>query len=530
MTEEEELELIAIEQERRRRGMASAPTAPAQDPAWLAKSKRGQEAARTSVEAEDLQRDPSTPEKAAAFGMGAAQSASMGAAPAARGAAAALAPLALGAAAPFVVDNPISGIPERYRAARDKQKEATEAFSSEKLGSSFGYGQGLMDLVNAALGVAAPAKSAVTALEDVASGAKVGDVLSTGAAPVMQKVKAALGSVLGKAGERADELRVLTTMGAHGGSIMPPAVLREVERVPGGMSEVADVLRKSKISHGITTTGGIAKRAAEAQASSGAKIGQMIDEAAQSGGFVDTKNLVTRMRAEAATADAGLEGVSEVNRQHAASLSRLADKIEKLSPGGVAPIDQVKSLSRALSEDAQQAYAAKAAGRPVQGKGQALMDTRRLTEGAIGETITDLGLDKGTYDAAKRLNQVSRIASETAEASLGRAGKNNLLGLTDIGMAQISAPIAIVNKVLKPFGSSIRATMAETARDLATTLQNPAAVAALGPNGPILKQAAEQGPEALKAALASMAVYGGELQAPPDQSLLGQAKSRLGQP
>lgn len=472
------------------------------DPDWLAKSKRGQEAARASVEAEDELREPSFGEKAASFASGAAESASMGAAPYAKGAAKAFGPLLLGGAAGLAVDDPIAGIPERFREGVESQREGVEAMRVGKLGAAYGTGHLTADIASLLGGVAAPVKSAISAGKAIVGGAPASSVLSTGLAPVALRIRKALATPLKAAGERADELRVLTTMGATGGSINAPAVLREAERVPGGVPAVAEHLRRSGISQGITTTGGIAKRAGKLMESSGKQIGQMIDESAAAGGFVDTKALTTRLRAEAIQAEAETGNVPELfatTQRHADELRRMADTIEKAAPGGVMPIDQVKRLSTGFGAEAEGAYAARAADRSVGGLGRALMDTRRQTEGAIGETIEGLGLDKGAYQGAKRDYQVSRLASEAAETSLGRAGKKNLIGLTTATLAGTSPGLAGVYHALKPLASSARATWAESARALGNLL-DPGTIASLGPAGVKLKQAALQGGPALKQA------------------------------
>ena len=472
------------------------------DPPWLARSKRLQDAARASVEAEDELREPTIGEKAASFAAGAAESASMGAAPYAKGAAKAFGPLLLGGAAGFAVDDPISGIPERFREGVESQRESAEPMRIGKIGASYGAGHLTGDVAGLATGLAAPLRSAATAVKGLAGGARVGDVLSTGLAPAALKLRKMLATPLKAAGERADELRVLTTSGATGGSINAPAVLREAERVPGGVPAMAEHLRKTGISQGITTTGGIAKRADALMESSGKKIGQMVDESAAAGGFVDTKALTTRLRAEAVTAEVEAGNVPELfatTQRHAEELRRMADTIEKAAPGGVMPIDQVKRLSTGFGAEAEGAYAARAADRSVGGLGKALMDTRRQTEGAIGETIEGLGLDRGAYQGAKKDFQVSRIASEAAETSLGRAGKNSPFGLTTAVLSQTTPGLAMVHQVLKPLYASGRATWAESARALGNLL-DPGTIAALGPAGVKLKQASLQGGPALKQA------------------------------
>ena len=243
--------------------------------------------------------------------------------------------------------------------------------------------------------------------------------------------------------------------------------------MPGGIPAYAQWLRDTGVSRGITTPGGIAKKSATLLEESGARIGQMIDEASDAGGYVDVKALTTRMRAEAiqAEADAGMtatsEGaLSEVANTHAKKLREMADWFDKAAPGGVMPVGNAKNISNAISEEASSAYKRIAADKNVAGEGKALMDTRRLAEGEVGETIEGLGIGKDAYKGAKKDFQGSLITNEAVEASLGRAGKNNLIGLTDAALASVNAPLAIARRVVKPFGSSVRATAAETARSL----------------------------------------------------------------
>lgn len=281
-------------------------------------------------------------------------------------------------------------------------------------------------------------------------------------------------------GEDADLKRALTVSGATGGSINAPPVLREIERMPGGVPAFAEELRRSGLG-GITTTARINKGAARELESSGKKIGQMMDEATDKGGMVDVEALVGRLRAEAASAGGGMEGVSDVAQQHARELSRMADKIEKRMPtGGFAPIRDIKAMGVSLGEDAQQAYRAKAAGRPVTGKGYALMDARRASEGGIGDAIEAAGspAERMAYAEAKRRNQMARIAQEASETSLGRASKNNLIGLTSAVIGAKSPLLGIVHHVARPLMASGRATWAEGARGLGRFMRQEAAPAA----------------------------------------------------
>ena len=347
-----------------------------------------------------------------------------------------------------------------------------------------------------------------------------------GAAPAvgagLGKAKDAVKGALAKAGSRADELRVLTTAGATGGSIAEPAVLKEARRVPGGIPETARVLRESGISKGITTTGGIAKRAEAARAASGAKIGQMIDDATNAGGFVDTAKLAGNLRAQAKAAVADMGGVSDTARQHARTLEALAERIEAAAPGGVAKPDAIKAMSVGLSEDAQQAYKAGAMGRPVSGRGKALMDTRRATEGALDETMANLGMDDEAYRQARRINQVSRIADESAQTSLGRSNKNNLLGLADMqaigaGAAAAGGPGAVALTALRQIGKSVGASGRATAAEWAAKIAQNPALAGEGPMAAKILEAARSGAPALQALARQLMTPEGEAEASMDE-------------
>lgn len=349
-----------------------------------------------------------------------------------------------------------------------------------------GGGLGAAALQGAKVGAATGAASGVGEAEsldaaDVApkvlGGAAVGGIAGA-AAPliggILRPAAKAIQKPLAEAGSRADELRVLTTAGATGGAINAPRVLQEAERVPGGVKEMARVLRESGVSRGVTTTSGVLKRATEAQAKSGGDIGRLISEATNAGGKVDVGRLTASLRQQAAEATAGMSGVSDVARQQAANLLRLADRIEGAAPGGFAALEDIKALSTQLGADAGEAYLARAMGRPVTGKAEALMATRRGAEGAIDEGMEAAGRSSQPYRDARRLNQVSRIASEAAETSLGRANKNNLLGLTDAALLAGGAPgaaLAAGRKALTPVSAGLRATGAEAADTAAKGLQ-----------------------------------------------------------
>jgi hypothetical protein len=139
------------------------------DPEWLAKSKRKQDAARASVEADDELAEPSRDDRLAAYGQGVAESLSMGGArdlvdvvkadsPQSAGGAAAML-----AAAPFGL--PAMGMAARYASPQTSgaHDADVEAASKGKRGALYGLGHLVGDLGGAALGGAESVGSAVKA-------------------------------------------------------------------------------------------------------------------------------------------------------------------------------------------------------------------------------------------------------------------------------------------------------------------------------------------------------------------------------
>jgi hypothetical protein len=419
---------------------------------------------------------------------------------------------AFGALGALAGDAKLSEAGDYYRQARDEErKRLEESRKADPLLTGVGQVGGALLVPVGAAGQAATLPAAVGrgvltgaatgALQgageskDMASvpveaakmgafGALAGGALPVAAAGLQAGKKAAteaLARPLARAGEQADELRVLTTMGATGGTISAPKVLREAERVPGGVPEMARVLRESGISSGLTTTSGVLRRAQRARAESGKAIGDILADATARGGQVDARALAGALRQQADEAVAGVGGVSDVARQQAMALKKLADRIDEVSaqprlsgPAGTITPEEAKQLSVALGQDAAEAYAARAAGRSVTGKGEALMTARRATEEGIDAGVDAAGLSSEAYRRARRLNQVARIADETAEANLGRASKNNLIDLTSAALAgggPAGAAIAGGRKILGPLTASGRATAAEAARGGARVLR-----------------------------------------------------------
>lgn len=396
---------------------------------------------------------------------------------------------------------------ESFQAGQDERREVVaEAKAGDETAFSAAELLGMLMVPGgkgvkgaAAQGAAAGAGfSDADTLEDAAKSAAVGGVVGGVAGKVAPKVISGIGNLAGKgadaikgvagralerAGAQADELRVLTTMGATGGSIAAPAILKEAANVPGGVPALAKTLRETGISRGITTTEGIAKRAGEIEERAGQEIGRMIDDATNAGGFVEVRDVTNRLRQQAASAVSGGKAISGVQRREADALNRLAERYDELFPGGVAPVREMKSASTALSQDAQAAYRARSAGRDVEGQGRALMEARRASEAGVDDALSGLGANPAAYQGAKTQFQAGRLAREAAETSLGRASKNNLLGLTDIGMLATTGPVgALARKFASPLAASARATAAETALALSQRLQqSPSLSAKMGP-------------------------------------------------
>jgi hypothetical protein len=111
------------------------------------------------------------------------------------------------------------------------------------------------------------------------------------------------------------------------------------------------------------------------------------------------------------------------------------------------------------------------------------------------------------YRDARRVNQVSRIVEESAEESVGRAGKNRLFGLGESQAAAIGAAVtpgsprlgaalgAGIRRGIAQRGAAARATAAETLAAVARS-----APERLGRYAQSIANALQRGPQAYAAA------------------------------
>lgn len=372
--------------------------------------------------------------------------------------------------------------------ALGKAKDGASALRVAGTSAAVGAGTGAVSGVG-------EAKTLADIPAEVVKGAALGTLVG-GAAPIVGQVAKDVGkgalNLLRKplevAGQRADELRLLTPASATGGAISQPRLLQEASLVPGGIPEAARVLRESGISSGITTAQGINKRAAAALEESGAAIGKILDEATERGAQTNIGSIVARLRAAAAERIAGLKGAGTSAQGEAEALTALADRIEKNAKPGMMFDDgaiketlaatprAAKDLAGELGQDAAQGYRAASRGGTPTSPAEAAMEGRRAVEDAIKKSLADIGLDPNAYQGAKTLNQVARISKDAGDVALGRADKNNLLSLGDMGVAEAAggglkgAAAALARKTLGPLAASGRATASEAARDLAARM------------------------------------------------------------
>lgn len=116
------------------------------------------------------------------------------------------------------------------------------------------------------------------------------------------------------------------------------------------------------------------------------------------------------------------------------------------------------------------------------------MQGRRAVEDAIKKSLADIGLDPAAYQGAKTLNQVARISKDAGDVALGRAGKNNMFSLRDVGLVDAAGGgikgllTAAAAKTMAPIAASTRATASEAARDLAARMAaySPSSMSAAG--------------------------------------------------
>lgn len=340
---------------------------------------------------------------------------------------------------------------------------------------------------------AAPDQEAMAALEG-AGGGVVGQGLVEGLGASAR----ALATRQRQLQAHADRLRVLTAMGATGGTTANPAIIRDAERVPGGVAEMARVMREQGMAPMIGTTAGLAEQATNRAERSREAIRDMIEAVDDRGARVSLSGFADRLGQ--AADDLGRrperEAVAEALRARAQDYpARLGDDVSMREAqqlvsdlgelgnygrnGQQLPLPAAQDAARTATGAMRDEMDA-AAGRAFADRGvpQALQGPYRdLLRGTNDDAVQ-------AYRSLRRTNQVSRIVGERAIESAARGDKNRLFGLTtqnvantaaNLGAGPVGAAAAgIGTRLLQGTGASVRATAAEGIAGLARMMQrNP---------------------------------------------------------
>lgn len=353
-------------------------------------------------------------------------------------------------------------------------------------------------------GAAASGSSAAPAfsgehLQDAAIGAGLGAFTGAVAQGLGEGAQGAVRSMARRAPqlqERADRLRVLTAMGATGGTVANPQVLRDAQRVPGGVPEVARVMRETGMAPMFGTTDDVAQAATSVAERSREGIRDVIEGVDDSGQRVSIGRFAARLEREAdeLARRPELEDVAEALRARAANYrARLPDDVSmaeaqqlvsdlgnlgnyqrqgaRIPNADAAARASTRAMREQMDDAAQRAFA----GQPLPESFAAGSPYRDLVPTEDGSTAID------AYRRLRRQNQVAQIIGENATTSAGRGDKNRLFGLMDSQAAQLGAqvaggPGAVVaagaRRAIAGRGATTRATAAEGIAWLARRLQS----------------------------------------------------------
>jgi hypothetical protein len=314
---------------------------------------------------------------------------------------------------------------------------------------------------------------------DALGGAALGGALGTAGAALGGAPGAArrfLAARLGRLRGAADEARVLTAMGATGGTISRPQVLQEAARVPGphvegaplgeagkqarGIAEVARVMRANGMG-GMVGADALAERATRSAEESREAIRAIIESVEASGERVSQNEFATRLREAAAElADrpqmddmaralrreatryeqrfAGTGGMTMGQAQaNVSDLGRIPNWVrastgQQIPNAQEAAIVATRTMRDQMDDAAERAFSRTGAEVP-----EALANSGPYRS-AIGRD-TDAGRSAVEgYRGARRLNQVSRIVADAANQSVQRGRKNRLWGLQDAQTALVA--------------------------------------------------------------------------------------------
>lgn len=363
-------------------------------------------------------------------------------------------------------------------------------------------------------------------VEDTLTGGAVGGVTGGLVQGAGEAAGAGIRSLAARAPrlqQRADEMRVLTAMGATGGTIARPRILKEAQRVPGGVSEIARVMREQGMAPRMGTTQGILDSASDVAERSHSAITDVLDSVEDVGTRIDINAFADDLEHQAQLLRAEspeLDGV-------AAAIDRRASIYRSRYPDGVSMREAQRLVERLgervnwtneangqLLPNAQQGLAAatRAMRRQMDQAAETAFSGQAVPQGLgpYRDIIGDPAAGRGAVDAyrqARRVNQVSRIVEDAATESTQRAGKNRLLGMSENQAAAIGSAVlpgspmtgaalgAGLRRSVAQRGAAMRATGAEAIAAIARS-----APQRLGPYASSITNALQRGPQAYGAA------------------------------
>jgi predicted transcriptional regulator len=532
MNPDDELALIEIEKERRRRAKlaAAVPTAAVSD------------AGKEGRDEELMRRIEARPFYEQSFATGAKQGVTASFGDELAGAAGALGNVygrardALTGFEPVESDGFMASARRAYREALDEERtRLDESRAAEPLKT--GAGQVLSSLLLPA-GAAGKAKDlgkavltgiGVGGLQGVVTGAGesktlepqelVGEMTKTGlmsaltggAAPaavqMARGVAPAVASLLSKPltemGKGADIARLATTKGATGANIEGLKVARLVEGkvtnrppVKGGVPEAARIMREYGMATKASTTTALNEAATKTRETISEAKEMLMQQADEAGANVTSLQLAERLRDRARK----LVAYNDANKPTAELMFAKADEVA--GEGQTYSVMDMQRKANITGELAGNWTASKAANKSEQEFVRAMRDTADdAVESALlgvppSEVSTMVSRLRGSpgpkgakdlYQELRKAEQVARLVEEQTAESLARAAGGRLVGLREaevakgaggaagsMGLPAAPAAAAAVGgfKAMSARGSQLRATVKETAAALGERLGN----------------------------------------------------------
>jgi len=351
----------------------------------------------------------------------------------------------------------------------------------------------------AAVGAGAGALSGAggaSELSDVPADAALGGVVGGaigGASPYVARaigairspsaIKQAIANAATEAGKQADELRVLTASGAHGGSISDPAFVKAVaKRMPGAVSPdrytqeqiayAANKMREQGMAPILASTQKINDLATAAASRAQARITPVLNE---------TKTPVSLVElADEMAKRASVIGSNPAKAPTEQQLLALREQVLgsiRPNPETFGPPSPMRSLREMQGIVQGYGSAAKFGEQVPEGATKARAETTRIIRQLMDEAVSKESgpLSLAQYKENRGTWNVADMIADLSQRSLNRAGKNSSIpsGLEAVAMAaapKATIPAFISQRVIKPYQATARASFAEAARALGNKL------------------------------------------------------------